>query len=52
MQPGGTLWHNQLDREARPLPAATLSRLLDHLFVALAEADRVLNSPPGNEYHQ
>lgn len=42
MIPGSALWHNQLDRERNPLPVPTLSRVLYHLFVALAEAERLL----------
>ena len=42
MIPGSALWHNQLDRTRSPLPVPTLSRVLYHLFVALAEAERVL----------
>ncbi len=42
MVPGTALWHNQLDREGRPLASPTRSRLLYHLFIALAEAERLL----------
>jgi mannose/cellobiose epimerase-like protein (N-acyl-D-glucosamine 2-epimerase family) len=43
-EPG--LWHNQLDRSRRPLAVPTLSRVLYHLFVALAETRRVFGDTP------
>jgi mannose/cellobiose epimerase-like protein (N-acyl-D-glucosamine 2-epimerase family) len=42
MIPGTSLWHSQLDRCGKHLSVPTLSRLLYHLFVALAEAERLL----------
>jgi len=40
------LFANQLDRAGSPLPVPTPSRVLYHLFLALAEAERVLGAEP------
>jgi len=42
MKPDGASWHNQLTRDGTPIPSVTPARLLYHLFMAVAEADRVL----------
>lgn len=39
----GASWHNQLARDGTPIAAPTPARVLYHLFMAVAEADRVLN---------
>jgi mannose/cellobiose epimerase-like protein (N-acyl-D-glucosamine 2-epimerase family) len=39
-------WHNALSRDGRPLAGATPARVLYHLFLAIAEAVRVLESKP------
>ena len=41
MREDGELFYNRLDRGGRPDPAPALSRLLYHLFVAGAEAERL-----------
>jgi mannose-6-phosphate isomerase len=41
----GATWHNQLARDGAPVDAPTPARVLYHLFLAIAEVDRVLNSP-------
>jgi mannose/cellobiose epimerase-like protein (N-acyl-D-glucosamine 2-epimerase family) len=43
MRPDGASWHNQLGRDGTPLTPTTPARLLYHLFLGVAEADRVLN---------
>jgi mannose/cellobiose epimerase-like protein (N-acyl-D-glucosamine 2-epimerase family) len=45
MRPDGASWHNQLARDGTPLTPATPARLLYHLFLGIAEADRLLNRP-------
>ena len=45
MRPDGKLYYNQLGRDRTPLPVATLSRVLYHLFLALVEAKRVFALP-------
>jgi mannose/cellobiose epimerase-like protein (N-acyl-D-glucosamine 2-epimerase family) len=42
MREDGALFYNLIDRDGKPDPAPSLSRLLYHLFVAAAEAERVL----------
>jgi mannose/cellobiose epimerase-like protein (N-acyl-D-glucosamine 2-epimerase family) len=37
----GASWHNQLARDGTPIPTPTPSRVLYHLFLAIAEADRL-----------
>ena len=41
MRPDGASWHNQLARDGTPLTPTTPARLLYHLFLGVAEADRV-----------
>ena len=43
MRPDGASWHNQLARDGTPLTPATPARVLYHLFLAVAEVDRLLN---------
>ena len=43
MRPDGASWHNQLARDGTPLTPATPARLLYHLFLGIAEVDRLLN---------
>jgi mannose/cellobiose epimerase-like protein (N-acyl-D-glucosamine 2-epimerase family) len=43
MRPDGASWHNQLARDGTPLTPATPARLLYHLFLGVAEVDRLLN---------
>jgi mannose/cellobiose epimerase-like protein (N-acyl-D-glucosamine 2-epimerase family) len=38
----GATWHNQLARDGAPIDAPTPARVLYHLFLAIAEVDRVL----------
>jgi mannose/cellobiose epimerase-like protein (N-acyl-D-glucosamine 2-epimerase family) len=45
MRPDGATWHNQLARDGAPVAAATPARVLYHLFLAVAEAERVLVKP-------
>ena len=44
MIPDSALWRGKLDRARMPVSQPVLSRLLYHLFVALSEAERVLES--------
>jgi len=44
MRPDGATWHNQLDRGGKPLTANTPARVLYHLFMAVAEVDRLMRS--------
>ena len=44
MRPDGASWHNQLARDGTPLTPATPARLLYHLFLGVAEVDRLLNA--------
>jgi mannose/cellobiose epimerase-like protein (N-acyl-D-glucosamine 2-epimerase family) len=43
MRPDGASWHNQLARDGTPLAPVTPARVLYHLFMAVAEAERVLS---------
>ncbi len=45
MRADGASWHNQLARDGTPLAPVTPARVLYHLFMALAEAERVLMGP-------
>ena len=42
MRPDGANWHNQLARDGTPMTPVTPARVLYHLFLAVAEADRLL----------
>ena len=48
MRVDGANWHNQLARDGTPLAPVTPARVLYHLFLAIAEADRLhgLTAPP------
>ena len=48
MRTDGANWHNQLARDGTPMTPVTPARVLYHLFLAAAEAERVLgkNSIP------
>ena len=46
MRPDGANWHNQLARDGTPIAPVTPARVLYHLFMAVAEADRVLATRP------
>ena len=48
LRPDGASWHNQLARDGKPLTPTTPARVLYHLFLAVAEADRLigLTAPP------
>jgi len=48
MRPDGANWHNQLARDGTPLGTGTPARVLYHLFLAVAEIDRLLalKAPP------
>ena len=45
MRPDGASWNNQLARDGTPLTPATPARVLYHLFLGIAEVDRLLNGP-------
>jgi mannose/cellobiose epimerase-like protein (N-acyl-D-glucosamine 2-epimerase family) len=42
MRPDGANWHNQLARDGSPIAPVTPARVLYHLFMAVAEAERVI----------
>lgn len=42
MRPDGANWHNQLARDGTPVATPTPARILYHLFLCVAEAERVL----------
>ncbi|MEJ0078897.1 MAG: AGE family epimerase/isomerase [Alphaproteobacteria bacterium] len=46
LRPDGANWHNQLARDGAPMAPVTPARVLYHLFLAVAEVDRVLVSRP------
>ena len=53
LRPDGANWHNQLARDGSPLAGATPARVLYHLFMAVAEVDRLFalkdpQRPSGN----
>ena len=53
IRPDGANWTNQLGRDGTPLSATTPARVLYHLFLSVAEAERVLRlkappAPSGN----
>ena len=41
MRPDGANWHNQLARDGTPIAPVTPARVLYHLFLAIAEVERV-----------
>ena len=41
LRPDGASWHNQLARDGKPLTQTTPARVLYHLFMAVAEVDRL-----------
>lgn len=41
MKPDGASWHNQLARDGKPVSTTTPARVLYHLFMAVAEVDRL-----------
>jgi mannose/cellobiose epimerase-like protein (N-acyl-D-glucosamine 2-epimerase family) len=45
LRPDGASWHNQLARDGTPLTPTTPARVLYHLFLAVAEVDRLLSKP-------
>jgi mannose/cellobiose epimerase-like protein (N-acyl-D-glucosamine 2-epimerase family) len=47
MRPDGASWHNQLARDGSPIAPVTPARVLYHLFLAVAEADRVFTRACG-----
>jgi len=44
MRPDGANWHNQLARDGTPIAPVTPARVLYHLFLCVAEADRLLGA--------
>jgi len=42
MRPDGANWHNQLARDGSPIAPVTPARVLYHLFLGVAEVDRLL----------
>jgi mannose/cellobiose epimerase-like protein (N-acyl-D-glucosamine 2-epimerase family) len=42
IRPDGASWYNQLDRDGHPLTPTTPARVLYHLFLAVAEVDRMV----------
>jgi mannose-6-phosphate isomerase len=47
MRPDGANWHNQLARDGSAVAPVTPARVLYHLFLAVAEAERLLNRATG-----
>jgi mannose/cellobiose epimerase-like protein (N-acyl-D-glucosamine 2-epimerase family) len=45
LRPDGARWHNQLARDGKPLTQTTPARVLYHLFMAVAEVDRLSTKP-------
>ena len=45
LRPDGASWHNQLARDGKPLAPTTPARVLYHLFLAIAEVDRLHSTP-------
>lgn len=45
MRPDGANWHNQLARDGTPIAPVTPARVLYHLFLCVAEAERVFSKP-------
>jgi mannose/cellobiose epimerase-like protein (N-acyl-D-glucosamine 2-epimerase family) len=45
MRPDGANWHNQLARDGSPVAPITPARVLYHLFLGVAEVDRLLGNP-------
>jgi mannose/cellobiose epimerase-like protein (N-acyl-D-glucosamine 2-epimerase family) len=45
LRPDGATWHNQLSRDGKPLSTTTPARVLYHLFMAVAEVDRLITAP-------
>jgi mannose-6-phosphate isomerase len=43
-RPDGANWHNQLARDGTPIAPVTPARVLYHLFLCVAEADRLLGA--------
>jgi len=41
IRPDGTNWHNQLARDGTPIAPVTPARVLYHLFLGVAEAERL-----------
>jgi mannose-6-phosphate isomerase len=54
MRPDGASWHNQLARDGKPMTTTIPARVLYHLFMAVAEVDRLFatatapQTPSGN----
>jgi mannose/cellobiose epimerase-like protein (N-acyl-D-glucosamine 2-epimerase family) len=44
MRPDGASWHNQLARDGTPIAPLTPARVLYHLFLGVAEADRLFST--------
>ena len=44
MRPDGANWHNQLARDGTPWRRSTPARVLYHLFLAVAEVDRLFRA--------
>jgi mannose/cellobiose epimerase-like protein (N-acyl-D-glucosamine 2-epimerase family) len=47
LRPDGASWHNQLARDGKPLTQTTPARVLYHLFMAIAEVDRLVSQGTG-----
>jgi mannose/cellobiose epimerase-like protein (N-acyl-D-glucosamine 2-epimerase family) len=45
MRPDGANWHNQLARAGTPIAPVTPARVLYHLFLCVAEVDRLMGKP-------
>jgi mannose/cellobiose epimerase-like protein (N-acyl-D-glucosamine 2-epimerase family) len=45
MRPDGANWHNQLARDGTAIAAPTPARVLYHLFLCVAEVDRLMSKP-------
>jgi mannose/cellobiose epimerase-like protein (N-acyl-D-glucosamine 2-epimerase family) len=46
MRPDGANWHNHLARDGTPVATPTPARVLYHLFLCVAEVDRLMSRPP------
>lgn len=52
MRPDGASWHNQIARDGSPLTPQTPARVLYHLFLGIAEVDRLLCAAPHSDHDE
>jgi mannose/cellobiose epimerase-like protein (N-acyl-D-glucosamine 2-epimerase family) len=50
MRADGASWHNQIARDGTPLTPQTPARVLYHLFLGIAEVDRLLCAAPQSDH--